>query len=106
MKTLSREEYQSMEAIAQHAYHESRIAFLARLWKCTRCGARLPRSGREWKKRFVGFTQGATFFDANVKESGYLCDDCASKREDIDYAGIAKSIRMFRQDILGDDEGR
>jgi DNA-directed RNA polymerase subunit RPC12/RpoP len=29
-----------------------------------------------------------------------------AEREDIDYVGIAKSVRMFRQDILGDDEGR
>jgi hypothetical protein len=81
LRTLSREEYASLDAVTQHAYHDARIAELARLWKCTRCGARLPRGPREWKKRFVGFTQGATFFDANVKESGYLCDDCAARAE-------------------------
>jgi hypothetical protein len=81
MKTLSREEYKALDAVTQHAYHESRIAFLARLWKCTRCGARLPRGGREWKMRFTHFTQGDSFFDSAVKESGYLCDDCAARAE-------------------------
>jgi len=84
MAVLTIEEYKKLgadDSVAQEQYHEVRRATLSRLWKCTRCEKRLPRTGREWLWRFKKFVGGEAFFQADVASCGYFCDSCAEARE-------------------------